>query len=274
MSFIYFLGRLPARLGALGAALLGLMLATSTTWAQAPPAAPVPDAKVVDGKVYTYVEQMPELPGGGGSAAIVTAIQRELKYPAAAIQQGIAGRVFVSFTVGEDGRVRGANIVKGIGGGCDEAVLAAVARLPVFTPGRQVGHPVPVSFTVPVTFRMQAPAPLPDSLLARRVYTYVEHMPELPGGGGVPAIVQAIRQRLVLPAAAGKGSARDVVHVAFSVSTAGTVRDARVVKGVNPGLDAAVLAAVNQLPAFTPGSQNGRPVVVSYTVPVPAKPLH
>lgn len=115
----------------------------------------------VDGKIYTYVEQMPQLPGGGGNAAIINAIQSRVMYPAQAIQQRVEGRVFVSFTVGENGTVRDARVVKGIGMGCDEAVIAAVRQLPQFTPGRQVGRPVPVSFTVPVTFRMVAPAVAP-----------------------------------------------------------------------------------------------------------------
>ena len=110
------------------------------------------------GKVYTYVEQMPQLPGGGGNASIVGAIQRNLAYPLEALKRHVTGQVFVSFTVSETGLVHDIQIVKGIGGGCDESVLAAVQQLPQFTPGRQAGIPVPVRFTVPVTFQIGAPA--------------------------------------------------------------------------------------------------------------------
>lgn len=103
-------------------------------------------------KLYTYVEQMPELPGGGGNAAIVVAIQSKLKYPALAVADQQTGRVFVSFTVTKDGAVQDARIVKGLGPAYDEAVLSAVKQLPQFIPGRQNDQPVNVTFTVPVEF--------------------------------------------------------------------------------------------------------------------------
>jgi TonB family protein len=134
--------------------------AAQTTLAQTTPSQKS-DTVRVGGKIYTYVEQMPQLPGGGGSAAVVSAIQSRVIYPVQAIQQHVEGRVFVSFTVGENGMVRDAKVVKGIGAGCDESVLAAVQQLPQFNPGRQAGRPVSVSFTVPVTFRMIAPVIAP-----------------------------------------------------------------------------------------------------------------
>lgn len=130
----------------LAAALLGAMSAV----AQVP-------ADSVPTKVYTYVEQMPELPGGGGLRAIVTAVQRNLRYPKEAQRDRIEGKVFVSFTVTETGQVQNVKVVKGIGSACDEAVVTAVQLLPRFTPGRQNGQPVPVNFTVPATFKLAAP---------------------------------------------------------------------------------------------------------------------
>ena len=124
----------------------------------APKQVPYNDTERSAAKVYTYVEQMPQLPGGGGNASIVGAIQRNLVYPLEALKRRVTGRVFVSFTVGETGLVRDIQVVKGIGGGCDESVLAAVQQLPQFAPGRQAGIPVPVRFTVPVTFQIGAPA--------------------------------------------------------------------------------------------------------------------
>ena len=105
-------------------------------------------------RVYAVAEQMPQLPGGGGGAAIVKAIQEHLEYPAAARAAGIAGRVYVRFVVGADGKVRDAQVMQGLGHGCDEAALAAVRQLPDFTPGRQNGCPVAVAYTAPLLFGM------------------------------------------------------------------------------------------------------------------------
>ncbi|WP_262711097.1 energy transducer TonB [Hymenobacter nivis] len=112
-------------------------------------------AEVVDTKVYQYVEQMPQLPGGGGNAAIVAAIQKSTKYPRMAQNNGVEGRIFVSFTVNAEGDVSDVKVVKGLGSGLDEETIRAVKTLPKFIPGKQNGRAVSVSFTVPITFKIQ-----------------------------------------------------------------------------------------------------------------------
>lgn len=104
----------------------------------------------IPGRVYTYVEQMPALPTGGGMSAIVQQIQDKIMYPAGAHQEG---RVFVSFTVAADGNVADTKIVKGLSSAYDAAVVAAIRQLPRFVPGQQSGQAVAVSFTVPVIFK-------------------------------------------------------------------------------------------------------------------------
>ena len=104
---------------------------------------------------YTFVEQMPELPGGGGQLAIVAAIQRAVRYPGLALRNGVEGKIYVSFTVNPKGEVVDAKIVQGLGSGLDEETLRAINTLPRFIPGKQNGREVSVSFTVPVTYRIQ-----------------------------------------------------------------------------------------------------------------------
>ncbi|MDO7850072.1 energy transducer TonB [Hymenobacter convexus] len=104
---------------------------------------------------YTYVEQMPELPGGGGMGAIVAAIQKACRYPGAAQNQGIEGKVYASFTVNSKGDITDVKIVKSVGFGLDEEAMRAIKTLPRFIPGKQNGREVNVSFTVPVTFKIQ-----------------------------------------------------------------------------------------------------------------------
>jgi len=101
-------------------------------------------------KVYTYVEQMPRLPTADGMGPIVQQIQDNFVYPTGPHQEG---RVFASFTVKADGSVGDTKIVKGLGPAYDEAVLAAIQKLPRFVPGVQSGKAVAVSFTVPITFK-------------------------------------------------------------------------------------------------------------------------
>ena len=121
-----------------------------------PPPPPAPDVAPPPPpeKVYTFVEKMPQLPGGGGNKAIVEAIQRNVIYPQSALANHTEGKVFASFYIDSEGKVRDAKIVKGLDPAIDAAVIAAVQKLPRFTPGQQDGKAVAVSFTVPVQFAL------------------------------------------------------------------------------------------------------------------------
>jgi protein TonB len=110
---------------------------------------------------YTYAEKMPQLPGGGGQAAIVNAIHQRIVCSPEVLRDQVHGRVFVMFTIAPTGLVQGVTVRKGLRADCDSAVVQAVRQLPRFEPGIQAGKPVAVSLTVPVTFAIQAPQPVP-----------------------------------------------------------------------------------------------------------------
>ena len=96
---------------------------------------------------FVAVEEMP-IPVGG-----LQEIQSRIEYPEIAKRVGIEGKVFVRAFVDETGNVTSAEVVKGIGGGCDEAALDAVLKTK-FTPGKQRGKPIKVQVTVPIHFRL------------------------------------------------------------------------------------------------------------------------
>jgi hypothetical protein len=108
----------------------------------------------------------------------------------------------------------------------------------------------------------------PAGAAADKVYTYVEQMPQLPGGGSVPALTAAIQQRLVLPPGTITGDNKRV-FVGLTVGKQGQIEEAHlVVQTPCPDLNAAVLAAVRQLPTLVPARQAGQPVRVAFTVPL------
>jgi TonB family protein len=115
---------------------------------QPTPAEPLPAGE--EDKVYTYVEQMPEPPGG--PQGLDDYLRDNVKYPAEARYNNVAGKVLVTFVVGTDGQVRDARVEQGIGAGCDKEAVQVISRMPAWTPGRQNGQPVSVQYTVPVTF--------------------------------------------------------------------------------------------------------------------------
>ena len=96
---------------------------------------------------FMAVEEMPQPIGG------LQGIQGKITYPEIAKRAGVEGKVFIRAFVDETGTVVSAEVVKGIGGGCDEAALDAILKTK-FTPGKQRGKPIKVQVTVPVLFRL------------------------------------------------------------------------------------------------------------------------
>jgi len=114
-----------------------------------------------------YADQMPALPGGGGNAALVAALQKNIKYPKPTTANPMEGRVVVAITVAADGSIREAKVVKSPRPDCGAAVLAAVQKLPRLVPGKQNGQPVPVVVTVPLLLLMDPVAPVSATATSR-----------------------------------------------------------------------------------------------------------
>ena len=112
-------------------------------------APPPPEKKVEEEPTYfVAVEEMPAPIGG------IVAIQKKIVYPEIAKRAGVEGKVYVLAFVDETGTVTKAQIIKGIGAGCDEAALDAVQKTK-FTPGKQRGKPVRVQVSIPILFKLQ-----------------------------------------------------------------------------------------------------------------------
>ncbi|UOE34882.1 energy transducer TonB [Hymenobacter monticola] len=230
--------------------------------------------------VYAVVEQMPQLPGGGGSAAVVTFLQQHVVYPAPAAQARAEGRVFVSFTVSPAGKVMDAAVAKSFRPDCDSAALAGVRQLPRFEPGQQMGRPVPVRFTLPVTFRLPAAQAAPSDS-TKQVYTYVEQMPLYQGEEGTKSLSEDLLREFRAVGGSGCPVPSFQILVSMKVGPSGTIYDVKSLRnqsaypaakqpteGRGPlpsACDQALAAAARKLPRLTPGTQNGRRVAVSYT---------
>lgn len=104
-------------------------------------------------KPFDVVEQMPSFPGG--TPALMAYLQRSIKYPAIAEENGIQGRVICQFIVERDGSVTDIHIIKSVDPSLDKEAQRVIASMPKWIPGRQNGQAVRVKFTLPVTFRLQ-----------------------------------------------------------------------------------------------------------------------
>ncbi len=116
-----------------------------------PPEEPVVDPDA--GKVFTYVEEQPSFPGG--EALMYEYLQKNIKYPPLARENGITGRVYMTFVVGPDGEIRDVKVLRGIGAGCDEEAIRVVKSMPKWKPGKQNGRSVNVQFNMPINFTLK-----------------------------------------------------------------------------------------------------------------------
>lgn len=100
----------------------------------------------VDETYYVAVDIMPE-PFGG-----MEALQKNVTYPEQARKENIVGKVFVKAFINENGEVTRAEIVKGLGYGCDEEALWVV-KSTRFKPAKKNGKTVKVQLTIGISFR-------------------------------------------------------------------------------------------------------------------------
>ena len=115
-----------------------------------PPPAPKPE---VSNKVFDVVEEMPHFPGG--AAALQAFLSSNTKYPVVAQENGVQGRVIVSFVVERDGSITDVKVVRSVDPSLDREATRVVKSMPRWSPGKQNGSAVRVKYTVPVVFRLQ-----------------------------------------------------------------------------------------------------------------------
>lgn len=106
-----------------------------------------------DQQVFISVEQMPEFPGG--QEELFKYLSQKVNYPPLAKENGIQGKVYVTFVVDNSGSIKDVKIIRGIGGGCDEEAMRVVKAMPPWKPGKQNGKPVNVQFNLPIKFTLK-----------------------------------------------------------------------------------------------------------------------
>lgn len=125
-----------------------------------PPSLPTPeemqelDTIEPDEDVFVIVEQMPAFQGGD-AVAFREFLAKNLIYPAIAADNGIQGRVWVSFIVEPNGELSNVSVVRGVDPILDKEAIRVVESSPKWEPGKQKGQAVRVSFTFPVNFTLK-----------------------------------------------------------------------------------------------------------------------
>ncbi|MDM8160609.1 TonB family protein [Labilibaculum sp. K2S] len=219
-----------------------------------------------DEQVFVTADQMPEYPGG--SLALQKYIAENVKYPAEALKKGIRGRVFVTFIVSKEGDVVQARVVRGVDASLDAEALRVMNSIPKWTPGYEKGKAVHVSYTVPINFDFKDDEKIDEVSVDGRV-----NMSQMDGvapkfPGGLVELQKHIVRNVKYPQEAQEKGRTGKVFVTFVVNKLGAVDSVRVAKSVSPSLDAEAIRVIKTLPNWIPGSNDGKPVNVTYTLPI------
>ncbi len=99
---------------------------------------------------FEVVDQMPQFPGG--EREMMRFIRNNLHYPVSAQANGVQGTVIINFVVNREGKIINIKVIKSIGFGCDEESVKVMEKMPLWSPGKQKGQTVLVSFTMPIRF--------------------------------------------------------------------------------------------------------------------------
>lgn len=207
-------------------------------------------------QVFSYVEQMPALPSGGGNLALVKAVQKQLQLPAEVREGRTEGRVFVRVIIGVSGVGRKAAVAQSLSPACDAAALTAVKRLPRLVPGRYNGQPVATMLTVPVMF-----------LSPRHVYTATEVARPAQFPGGETALEQYLQKNRATPDEVRQRDIKGRVVIRIVLKPDGRVGATEVLNTLCPSCDEEALRLVRSFPKWQPAlGYDDQPVAMAQTL--------
>ena len=205
----------------------------------------------------------------------------QLNYPQKAVKKKIQGDVTFEFDV-KDGKVTNAKIIKGLGYGIDDELLRVLNVSPEWdeSVGKYHGK-----FTMNFYLREEGKSVVKgiswdedrketadyyiDSakqIDKNEVYQIVDKMPEFPGGE--KALLNYISENIVYPQSAKDKNISGRVFVSFVIEKDGSVSDVKVMRGIDKECDAEAIRVVKAMPKWKPGMDDGKPVKVSYMLPV------
>ena len=211
-------------------------------------------------QVFTVVEKMPSF--SGGDAELLKYIATNIKYPKESQDNGEQGRVICSFIVGRDGSVNNPEVLRGVTPLLNEEAVRVINTMPRWNPGMQRGKAVAVKYTVPITFRLKSPV----EEAKEETLTVVDVMPQYPGGDR--ELLKFIAQSIKYPTDAQEAGVQGRVICSFVVDKKGNIVEPKIIRGIDPSLDAEALRVIGMMPRWTPGRQDGKAVRVLYTVPI------
>lgn len=245
-------------------------------------------------EVFKVVEEMPRFPGCEDLTApherqecsnkkMMEYVASNLKYPKQAADATVEGTVVVKFVVQKDGTLGDIDIVKGIGGGCDEEVLRLMHDMNtkgiLWIPGRAKGKTVNVEYNLPIRFKSDMDAGV--SLKREAVRGGISNLAELdqiplfagctkadPAECSNSKLIAYLMDKMRYPKSAREAGVEGMVVASFTINEKGKVADPKIVKSLNDACDEEVLRLLEEMPDWTPGYKGSKPMATTMTLPI------
>jgi protein TonB len=112
------------------------------------------EEEATEEEVFVIVEDMPKFKGGDINK-FREWVQKRVRYPEIAAENGIQGRVYITFVVETSGLVSNVSVTRSVDALLDEAAKEAVEASPKWDPGMQRGRPVRVRYSIPIIFQIE-----------------------------------------------------------------------------------------------------------------------
>lgn len=202
-------------------------------------------------KIYIEVDSVPQFPGGEFK------LNNYLINSISEFQSKIDSthnHLDVYFVVERDGRTSNVFLKDSINVKAEKEIKTFIQNMPLWKPGKIGNTDVRTLVMLPMDFSKL------------KVFTVIESMPKFPEE--IENMFKFLAENMKYPETARNNGIQGRVFINFIVEPDGSITNAKVLKGIGGGCDEEALRVVNMMPKWKPGTQHGKPVRVSYNLPV------
>ncbi len=228
--------------------------------------------------IYSIFDEKPFFKAG--NEALEAYIQKYIGYSTE--QQ--SNTILVNFIIYTDGSIQSPTIINGGSEICDKKVISLIMNMPSWVPAKVEGKAVRFRNSMRINCGVKENLDISNKIennivpisaskeikktenSNKKTYSFVEVMPEYPFGEA--ELFKYLSEHLKYPDNFRKNGVEGTVQVRFVVDTDGSIQNVVVSRGMDGGFDEEAIKVVASMPNWKPGTQDGIPVRVSYTVPI------
>lgn len=188
-------------------------------------------------------------------------INRHLIYPPEAFEKDIEGKAFTLFTIDENGQVQDVRITRTTDSIFDKAARMVVQQMPVWIPCKDRGKPVKISYSLPVTFKLD-----------EAILLFADKMPVFPDNQLVLWLKKEVSK--CYESSGMESSVIGKTYVSFIIEKDGRVTYPEIARSSGfTDLDTIAIKIINKMPHWKPATYNDKPVRINYSVPIRFSPI-